>query len=160
MVMKKNETLILGIGNCGRADDGLGWAFLDEIEMNFPNDFDLEYRYQLQVEDAELASHYKEVLFIDAHKADLKDGFIIEQCKPIETHHFSTHELPPETVLYLTNQMYNKFPKATLIGITGIEYKLKMGLSDLANNNLQKALLQFYKKLNIKKPELATNVSI
>jgi len=158
--MKDTKTLILGIGNCGRADDGLGWAFLDELEMNFPNDFDLEYRYQLQVEDAELASHYNTVFFIDAHKAELKDGFIIETCKPIETHHFSTHELPPETVLYLTNQMYNKFPKAYIIGISGNEYKLKMGLSELAENNLQKALLQFYKTQNINKPELTTNISI
>ncbi|HIP47582.1 MAG TPA: hydrogenase maturation protease [Lutibacter sp.] len=158
--MKINKILLLGIGNCGRADDGLGWAFLDEIEKNLPTNIDLEYRYQLQVEDAELASHYEQVFFIDAHKSNLKNGFIIEQCKPIETHHFSTHELPPETVLYLTNQMYNKFPKSYLIGITGIEYKLKMGLSDLAKNNLQKAIHQFNKILKTKEPELTTKISI
>ena len=158
--MKNNKILLFGIGNCGRADDGLGWAFLDKIEKILPDNFDLEYRYQLQVEDAELASHYKSVFFIDAHKTDLKNGYIIEQCKPIETHHFSTHELPPETVLYLTNQMYQKYPEAHIIGITGCEYKLKMGLSDLAENNLQKALHQFCKTLNVNKPELSTNLSI
>ena len=26
------DTLIFGIGNCGRSDDGLGWAFIDWLE--------------------------------------------------------------------------------------------------------------------------------
>ena len=25
------DDLVFGIGNCGRGDDGLGWAFLDRI---------------------------------------------------------------------------------------------------------------------------------
>jgi hydrogenase maturation protease len=141
----KSKTLIFGIGNCGRADDGLGWAFLDAIEKNIPKNFDIEYRYQLQVEDAELASHYERIFFVDAHKNNLRDGYIIEKCIPVETHHFSTHELPPETVLYLTNQMYNKFPNAFVIGITGEEYTLKIGLSENAKMNLTKTLKHFYK---------------
>jgi Ni,Fe-hydrogenase maturation factor len=63
-----SRTLLIGIGNSGRADDGLGWAFLDEVEKTLPKNYDLEYRYQLQVEDAELISHYNTVFFIDAHK--------------------------------------------------------------------------------------------
>jgi hydrogenase maturation protease len=158
--MKKNKTLIFGIGNCGRADDGLGWAFLDELELKFSENFDLEYRYQLQVEDAELASHYNTVFFVDAHRLNLKEGFIIEKCTPIETHHFSTHELPPQTVLYLTNKMYNKFPKTYIIGITGSVFKLKLGLSEIATRNLLKSLNQFYKITETKQPELSTKLSI
>jgi len=158
--MKINKILLFGIGNCGRADDGLGWAFLDEIEKSFPEKFDLEYRYQLQVEDAELASHYDSVYFVDAHRLNLKEGFIIKKLQPIETHLFSTHELPPQTVLYLTNQMYNRFPNASIIGITGTVFKLKMGLSEIATSNLIKSLNQFYKIIETKQPELSTNLSI
>ena len=52
--MKKSDykTIILGIGNNGRQDDGLGWAFLDFLEEQNTT-IDLEYRYQLQIEDAE-----------------------------------------------------------------------------------------------------------
>lgn len=141
--MKKNKILLFGIGNSGRADDGLGWAFLDEIENLLPEYFDFEYRYQLQIEDAELAAHYKQVYFIDAHKIPLKDGFCIEKCTAVETHHFTTHELPPKTVLYLTNTMYQSFPKAAMIGISGENFKLKIGLSQFAKDNLIKALNQF-----------------
>ncbi len=31
-----NKNIIIGIGNCGREDDGLGWAFLDEIKSKLP----------------------------------------------------------------------------------------------------------------------------
>ena len=57
------KTLLFGIGNSGRSDDGLGWEFLDKIKPNFPIDFDMEYRYQLQIEDAELAKQYQRVMF-------------------------------------------------------------------------------------------------
>ena len=44
--------LIIGIGNSSRGDDGLGWAFLDTISQMQPLPGQLEYRYQLVVEDA------------------------------------------------------------------------------------------------------------
>ena len=46
----KSNTLIIGIGNSGRRDDGLGWAFVNEIQSRMPDDFDYEWRYQLQVD--------------------------------------------------------------------------------------------------------------
>ncbi len=62
--MKK--TLFVGIGNIGRADDGLGWAFIDYLALKSTNSYNLEYRYQLQVEDAELISNYHTVIFVDS----------------------------------------------------------------------------------------------
>ena len=47
------KTLLIGIGNSGRSDDALGWKFVDEF-VEYGHLFDLEYRYQLQIEDAEL----------------------------------------------------------------------------------------------------------
>jgi hydrogenase maturation protease len=143
MITKDYKVLLLGIGNCGRADDGLGWAFLDKLKKKLPKNYDIEYRYQLQIEDAELASHYDKVYFIDAHKEKLKKGFIIEKCFPIETHYFTTHELSPETVLFLTNHIYKKKPKAYLIGMYGEEYSLKIGLTTTAQQNLTSAINSF-----------------
>jgi len=144
-----SRTLLIGIGNSGRADDGLGWAFLDEVEKTLPKNYDLEYRYQLQVEDAELISHYNTVFFIDAHKKKLVNGYLIEKCLAVETHHFTTHELPPETVLYLTNQMYKKYPKAFVLGITGVAFELKIGLSAEAKKNLSQAVKGFCESIKV-----------
>ncbi len=61
--------LIYGIGNVGRQDDGLGWAFVDWLEARgrCPN-AEIQRNYQLLLEDAELISTKKRVLFIDATK--------------------------------------------------------------------------------------------
>lgn len=146
--MKKEPRVILfGIGNCGRADDGLGWAFLDQIEEQLPDNYDIEYRYQLQVEDAELATNYDTVLFIDAHKELFKKGYVWETCKPKATESFTTHELDPQSVLYLTDTIYNKQPQSFILGISGEDFRLAMGLSDIATANLSKALDFFTKKI-------------
>ncbi len=144
---KNNKTLLFGIGNCGRADDGLGWAFLDKIKPHLPNNYDFEYRYQLQVEDAELATQYQTVIFIDAHNNYFEKGFVFEECYPKATNSFTTHELDPQSVLYLTSTIYNKHPKAFTLGITGQNFCLAMGLSKAAELNLSSALDFFNEKM-------------
>ncbi len=140
------KILVIGIGNCGRADDGLGWSFIDEIKENLPDNYDCEYKYQLQVEDAELISHYDVVYFVDAHKEQFDKGFTWGEGHPVAIHSFSTHELAPGTVLYLSKSIYNKLPKSFILGISGLSFELKMGLSDKAKENLSKALEFFNQK--------------
>ena len=142
-----NKILIIGIGNCGRADDGLGWAFVDQIKDSLPENFDYEYRYQLQVEDAEMISHYSEVYFIDADKTHWDQGYNFQVCQPKATHNFSTHELAPEAVLHLTQMVYTKQPKAYILGITGLNFPLQTGLSIKAKDNLSRALEFFNEKI-------------
>ena len=40
------EFLIIGIGNSGRRDDGLGWAFLEALEDLGLDSNQMHYRYQ------------------------------------------------------------------------------------------------------------------
>ena len=143
----KSKTLLFGIGNCGRADDGLGWAFLDKIKSYLPINYDIEYRYQLQVEDAELVKQYQRVIFIDAHETKFKKGFIYKKCSPKATDSFTSHELDPQSVLYLTDTIYNKHPKAFTLGITGENFCLAMGLSKYAELNLSNAIDFFDEKI-------------
>ena len=147
MIKQNDKTLILGIGNSGRSDDGLGWAFLDKIASFLPDNYDIEYRYQLQIEDAELASHYQSVYFVDACKKQLKDGFFWEKALPKETHHFSSHALPLETILYLTQSVYGKQPESYVMGIFGENFDLNIGLSEQAEVYLAKALIFFRKNV-------------
>lgn len=145
-----NNILIIGIGNCGRADDGLGWAFVDKVREHLPDNTDCVYNYQLQIEDAELISHYDEVYFIDAHIQLWDGGYILDRCYPRADHGFSTHELQPETVVYLAQKLYNKKPEAYILGISGLNFELKIGLTDEAEANLERALRFFTeKRLNL-----------
>ena len=142
--MKKSDhkTLIFGIGNNGRQDDGLGWSFLALLETDdWP--FDLEYRYQLQIEDAELISRYDNVIFVDASKTEFEEGFKLYPCMPVDNYSFSTHALAPETILYITNKLYNHQPNAQVLAIQGVDWELEIGLSNIAADNLVKAYQYF-----------------
>lgn len=147
--MKKPDNdncLIFGIGNAGRQDDGLGWAFLDALNPNQFQNIQFEYRFQLQIEDAELMGNFKKVIFVDASKKNLLNGFEWEKCTGSNQHSFSTHTLLPETIMYLSQNLYQHTPKAHILAIQGYEWELQNGLTLLADENLQKALL-FFKSL-------------
>ena len=141
--MKKlnhKETYIFGIGNSARQDDGLGWAFLDEIKKgdNFKGEF--HYRYQLNIEDAEVISNAENVIFVDSFASDLLENCILEECKMNGEITFTTHALNPEAVLALSNDIYNKKPNAYILKIKGYKWELEEGLSENAKQNLNKAL--------------------
>lgn len=133
------DVLVVGIGNCGRADDGLGWAFLDQMEEN-NTPVDIAYRYQLQIEDAEFISHHPFVIFVDASEEDLPDGFQWRSCQPSGNFSYSSHELSPETIVGLCQNLYNATPKVYLLAIQGYDWGLREGLSREATRNLRKAL--------------------
>ena len=139
-------TLLFGIGNSGRSDDGLGWAFLDRIqqEMDFPGQ--LEYRYQLQVEDAALASRAEHVIFIDSYKGELAGGFQWKPCEPSQDFEFTTHVLPPRAVMHYCRDLYGKTPRADLLMIQGTSWELQIGLSPKAERHLDNALRYFTEK--------------
>jgi len=143
----RSSILVLGIGNTGRADDGLGWKFLDELSTSPAEDLTVEYRYQLQIEDSELVSRYQTVFFVDASHSRIQDGFSIMPATPAAYYHFSSHAQNPETILYLAKTIFNKCPKAFTVAIAGQKWGLKQGLSKAASDNLRKALDGFHAKI-------------
>ena len=150
--MKKlNNTLIIGIGNNTRQDDGLGWCFLDLLENEGFNTNHLLYKYQLMVEDSELISTYKSVIFIDSCKSKLKDGFLMEPIYPSEQVSFSTHSVPPNQILNLCESIYYKYPTACIIKIQGNYWDFEIGLSPQAKTNLTAAFSHFIKNFGKEK---------
>lgn len=136
--MSKEETkqlLIIGIGNSGRSDDGIGWKLLDGLDHIIPS-VCIVYRYQLHVEDAELISHFNKVIFVDATKEKVNHGFFFRKCIPENKCSFSSHALDPETVLWLEKELYHNAPKAYVLGVSGVEWKLSQGLSHTGNSNM------------------------
>lgn len=131
----------MAIGNSGRQDDGLGWAFAEALEKKYPEwQSAIHYRYQLQVEDAELISHATQVVFIDAFKGQLPSGFLLEPCHPAADFSFSTHALLPQAILAICRLLYDKKPEAWVLKLEGKEWELQTGLTEAAKNNLEAAL--------------------
>ena len=131
--------LVIGIGNDSRQDDGLGWALLDMIEKNMSRDqAELVYRYQLNIEDADLIRDAKRILFVDACYDEDLDGSILEPCNPNGDITFTTHALSPAAVLALCEQVYGEQPDAYVLKMKGYAWELKRGLTPGARRNLKK----------------------
>ncbi len=133
---KTNRTLVLGIGNSSRQDDALGWRFLDFLQSQGLTAFDLEYRYQLQVEDAEVISCYEKVIFVDATKEKTDRGFYIRPCKMRRPDDLTSHSLSPESVNFLCRSLFDKSPECQIIGIEGLQFELGKELTPQAGRNL------------------------
>ena len=136
-------TVLFGIGNSGRSDDGLGWAFLDRIQQEPAFRGQAEYRYQLQVEDAALIRDAACVIFIDSFLGSLPGGFRWQPCEASEAFEFTTHVLPPGAVLYYCQDLFGDLPPADILMIQGSRWDLHTGLSAEAERNLDRAVCFF-----------------
>jgi hydrogenase maturation protease len=137
----KPTTLILGWGNPGRVDDGLGPAFIDALTKLAPPGIAFEADYQLTVENAAEVSRYDRVLFVDADRCG-PEPFSMKRLEPAAYGpSFSTHGVAPGAVLSLCRDLFDAAPEAWLLGIRGYEFdRFGEGLSTGARANLDVAV--------------------
>lgn len=141
------DSLVFGIGNCGRQDDGLGWAFLDRIRGEDGFGAQVEYRYQLQVEDAAQVARMRRVIFVDSYRGDLPGGFRWCPCAASGQFEFTTHVLPPRGVMHYCKSLFDRSPRADVLMIQGRSWDLSGGLSADAQRNLDRALRFFRERV-------------
>jgi hydrogenase maturation protease len=113
--------LVIGIGNPGRLDDGLGPAAAAAIEAQAPPGVTVDADYQLNVEDAERLGRYRLVLFIDADAAG-GEPFSVHRVHPRRPVSFSTHSVEAEEVVHLAREMFGATAAAYMIGIRGYAF--------------------------------------
>ena len=134
-------SLIYGIGNDGRQDDGLGWAFIDRLEQIRPRPrARLHCTYQLSLEDADLISRYTRVLFVDATKDPAVESFSLSRPQPKLDFSFTSHAISVPAILATTQQCFETVPDAYLLAIRGYEWELQQGLTGPAQHNLSQSL--------------------
>jgi len=132
------RTLLIGIGNNGRSDDALGWLLADR--MSGIDGMDIEYRYQLQIEDADLIAGYDTVIFADSTKEMLPEGYSFSQCLPDQVFTFSTHRLDPASVVWLCQDLFERTPEVYVLAMQGTAWELKQEIHPDALVNLEKAI--------------------
>ena len=140
--------LLIGYGNPGRCDDGLGPAFADRIaRRNLPG-VEVVIDFQLKVEHALLIAEAATILFADAQMGGEKP-FSLEPLAPVETGDVSSHSLSPASVLALAETLYGAAPAAFLLGISGQEFgHMHDALSQTALRNLDLAEKQMLEWLD------------
>lgn len=136
----ESRILVLGYGNPGRQDDGLGPAAAEAIERRQLAGVRASANYQLMIEDASDAAECDAVIFIDAAKSGAEPYSIAPVYPTTEVACFASHFVPPELILGLSGRVYGHIPRAALIGIRGYEFGFCEGLTEQARENLERAL--------------------
>ena len=128
---------VIGYGNPGRGDDGLGPAFAARIAdlpgVTTSDDYQLTVDHALQITSAD------RVVFVDALlRSDAP--FEFSEVTASADHNVTSHSLSPQAVLALCTMLYGKTPRAFVLGITGQEFgEVREGLSQTAQCNLSSA---------------------
>lgn len=139
-----DSCLIYGIGNIGRQDDGLGWAFVDWLQaQGLCASAEMQRGYQLLLEDAELISTKRRVLFIDATKERTVESFTVERAAPRMDFSFTSHAISIPAIMATCQQCFDRLPIVDVLAIRGYEFELKMGLTHGAKQNLNDATAHF-----------------
>ena len=151
--------LILGYGNPGRQDDGLGPAAVAAIEgMGLPNltAFD---NYQLNIEDAIDVAAHDIVWFIDAARTG-PSPYSVRALSPSPAIEFTSHIVRPEAILGIARQCYGGAPQAFLLAIRGYEFEFIEALTPAAMDNLDAALAMLAGRIRSVQAEPASTEAV
>ncbi len=135
------DVLLIGYGNPGRLDDGLGPALAKAIEKLALPGVKVDSDYQLSVEDGAEAAKHKVVIFADADEAG-SEPFWMKRIYPgTREVSFSSHSITPEAVLAIARDLFKGEPACYLLGIRGYEFnEFCEKLSQKAKANLDQAV--------------------
>jgi hydrogenase maturation protease len=137
--------LVLGYGNPGRQDDGLGPAAaiaLDSLRLPGVAAHD---NYQLTIEDALDVADHDEVWFVDAARSG--PPIEITALSPSPAVDFTSHVVRPQTILAIAEQLYDKTPRAFLLAIRGYDFEFLEALTPGAEDNLRLAMTALTQRL-------------
>jgi len=138
--MTSEKVLLIGYGNPGRLDDGLGPALAQAIENKGLPGVTVDIDYQLLVEDAAAVAEYDVVIFADA-SVNGKEPFSFRRIEAAQDITFTTHSMRPESVIALAEDMFGQKAEAYCLAIRGYEFNdFGERLSEQANENLESAV--------------------
>jgi hydrogenase maturation protease len=138
--MPDQRALVIGYGNPGRKDDGLGPALAEAVTARNLKGVSVEQNYQLMVEDAARVAEHDLVVFADAHRS-CDPPFTLYEVEPDPEPTFTTHSVSPGAVLSLAREHFGAKAKAYVLGIRGYDLEsFEEGLTDRARANLEQAI--------------------
>ncbi|MBN1142370.1 MAG: hydrogenase maturation protease [Deltaproteobacteria bacterium] len=134
------KILLIGYGNPGRLDDGLGPALAEAVaQLNLPG-LTVDSDYQLTVEDAAAVAEHDLVIFADA-SINGEEPFFYREIFPKGGLSFSSHSVEPEAVLAMAADLFGAATRGYALGIRGYLFdEFGERLSERARGNLASAL--------------------
>ena len=140
MASSPAHILLLGYGNPGRRDDGLGPALAEQIADRGIPGVTVESDYQLQVEDAPLIAEHEVVIFADA-TVQGPGPFTLRPVEASGEISFSTHSVSPGALLALARDHFQSKAQGWALALHGQDFDgFGEGLSAAAQANLALAV--------------------
>ena len=137
---KSSSVLVIGYGNPGRQDDGLGPACAKIIKSLQLEYVSVDISYQLVVEHAYDIAKSDIVIFIDAFRSGDLPFYFNALKNDAESNGFGSHTLAPTDVKTLAKTVYSASPECYILGIRGFLFdQFEERLSDEAESNLRLA---------------------
>ena len=144
------RVLVIGYGNPGRLDDGLGPALAKAVAGKRIANVTVDENYLLTVEDAAEIAQHDIVIFADA-SINGEEPFSFKPVVPKTTNTFTSHSLEPEIVLGFAYDLFQAKTKGYALGIRGYEFdEFGEKLSARAQDNLIAAAQFLFELLNAK----------
>jgi len=145
---KEQRILLIGYGNPGRLDDGLGPALAEKIREEKLPGVTVDSNYQLNIEDAAQIAEHDMVVFADAStEAEPPYTFTrleAEQGGPS----FSSHSVSAPQLLGMVEDLFDASPEGWLLAIRGYDFnEFGEWLSAKAEQNLEAAAEYLKKRL-------------
>ncbi len=145
MTEKQAKVLLIGYGNPGRLDDGLGPVLAEAVEKENLPGVTVDSDYQLNVEDAAAIAENDIVIFADA-SMNCKGPFSFYAIEPKLDVSFSSHSVDAQAILGLAYELFNAKTKGYVLAIRGYKFdEFGQEISQQAQENLEKAV-EFVKK--------------
>jgi len=149
------RTLVIGIGNIDRADDGiayyvvnalrrrLGQGMLHEDETGLESlgaQIDSVFLVQLAPELMDVIIPYDKIIFVDAHVYENVDSLYCAPVFPEFTPATFTHHLTPATLLALLKSLHHREPAGHIVSIRGYDFDFHRSLSTDTEALVEKAV--------------------
>jgi hydrogenase maturation protease len=135
-----NRVLVIGYGNPGRLDDGLGPALAAALEADPIPGVTVDADYQLTVEDAADVTRHDWVILADA-AVQGREPFAFYEVRPAPALSFSSHSVEPGALLTLATDLFAAKTRMYTIAIRGYSFDgFGEALTRGARRNLDSAI--------------------
>ncbi len=116
--MIQPRALLIGYGNPGRGDDGLGPVFAQRISDRDLPGLSVDIDFQLTADHALTISRHDIVVFADAVVA-CDDAFVFTEISGEAPRNLGSHSVTPEAAVALSKLLFQAVPRAFVLGIAG-----------------------------------------
>jgi hydrogenase maturation protease len=135
-----NKVLIIGYGNTLRGDDAAGIGAAELVAKRHP-EIECVCMHQLMPELAEQIAESDIVIFFDAD-VNVTQPTIKSITPGVEEGQPRTHFISPESLLSLSQQLYQRMPlKAYIIGIPASQFEFSEELSDSTKKSVEASVI-------------------